>query len=206
MKKAAIVPLVLMVLALQGLAYAGAPRQIAGIRLGAPIEQYRDLVREDTRITVRHMKYISEVQMKPIDGYKSGYIYYGNCTSPGTIFKIKLKYLRDDKEFFNDLLELFKGKFGKASEYRGDAFGGYIAWKWSFTDEHKNKISLILQHNSVDEEEYTSGNSVKLAITTAMEKERECYEAKYPGTGRGAGAAQKDSSREIKDLKIFLPE
>jgi len=141
-----------------------------------------------------------------MDGYKSGYIYYGNCTSPGTIFKIKLKYLRDDKEFFNDLLELFKGKFGKASEYRGDAFGGYIAWKWSFTDEHKNKISLILQHNSVDEEEYTSGNSVKLAITTAMDKERQCYEAKHPGTRKDADAAQEAPSKEIKDLKIFLPE
>lgn len=180
--------------------------QIAGIRLGAPINEYKDLIKEETTLPIRHMEYISEVEMKPLEGYKSGYIFYGNCSKPGKIVKVKLKYLRDDREFFNDLLNIFKKKFGKATEFKGDPFGGLIAWKWSFIDEEKNRISLILQHSSVDEEEYTSGNSIKMAITSAIEKERECYKAKHPEEETGERVGSKDKLKDIKDLDKFIPQ
>ena len=127
------------------------------------------------------MEYLSEVELKtPFEGYRSGYLFYGNCDKPGRIVKIKLKYERSDKEFFDDLVQRFKRKFGEPDQYRGDAFRAFIAWKWSFKDKDNNKISLILQHNSADVEEYTQGNSVKLSVTSFIEKEAICYEQKNP--------------------------
>ncbi len=206
MKSRTIFPIFFAALFFHSLSFAGAPMQIAGIRLGAPINEYKDLIKEETTLPIRHMEYISEVEMKPLEGYKSGYIFYGNCSKPGKIVKVKLKYLRDDREFFNDLLNIFKKKFGKATEFKGDPFGGLIAWKWSFIDEEKNRISLILQHSSVDEEEYTSGNSIKMAITSAIEKERECYKAKHPEEETGERVGSKDKLKDIKDLDKFIPQ
>ena len=51
------------------------------------------------------------------------------------------------------------------------------AWKWSFVNQQNHKISLILQHNSKDEQEKI-GNSVKLTNTTLMEKDLLCYKNK----------------------------
>ena len=52
------------------------------------------------------------------------------------------------------------------------------AWKWSFVDEQKNhRISLILQHNTKDEQE-KMGNSVKLTNTTLIEEDNLCYKHK----------------------------
>ncbi len=121
------------------LSFAQAPQQIAGIRLGDNLDQYRNILRMDTSLPVRHMEYISEVELKPsFEGYRSGYIFYGNCDKPGRIVKIKLKYERSDKEFFEDLLQRFKQKFGEPDQYRGDAFRAFIAWKWSFRDKDGN--------------------------------------------------------------------
>ena len=53
------------------------------------------------------------------------------------------------------------------------------AWKWSFVDKENNRISLILQHNTKDEEE-KMGNSVKLTMWNLIEDERRCFEEKYP--------------------------
>ena len=60
-------------------------------------------------------------------------------------------------------------------EWRGDPFHIVIAWKWSFTDNDNNRISLILQHNTKDQEE-KMGNSVKISMTNKIEEERLCYE------------------------------
>jgi hypothetical protein len=187
--------------------FAEAPQQIAGIRLGATIEQYRDLLQMDTILPVRHMEYLSEVELKsPFEGYRSGYIFYGNCEKPGRIVKIKLKYERDDKEFFDDLVQRFKRKFGEPDQYRGDAFRAFIAWKWSFKDKDNNRISLILQHNSADVEEYTQGNSLKLSETSLLEKEAACYENKNPEPKRTQeGKAEKKLKGQV-DYQRFIPE
>ena len=44
--------------------FAEAPQQIAGIRIGASIDQYRDILQMDTKLPVRHMEYLSEVELK----------------------------------------------------------------------------------------------------------------------------------------------
>ena len=187
--------------------FAQAPEQIAGIRLGANIDQYKNILQMDTSLPVRHMEYISEVELKPsFEGYRSGYIFYGTCDKPGRIVKFKLKYERSDKEFFDELLQRFKQKFGDPDQYRGDAFRAFIAWKWSFKDKDGNNISLILQHNSSDVEEYTTGNSIKLTVTSLIEKETRCYEQKNPEAKQaGSGKASKKPGEQI-EYRRFIPE
>jgi hypothetical protein len=153
------------------------------------------------------MEYISEVELKPsFEGYRSGYIFYGTCDKPGRIVKFKLKYERSDKEFFDELLQRFKQKFGEPDEYRGDAFRAFIAWKWSFRDKDGNNISLILQHNSADVEEYTRGNSVKLSATSLIEKETKCDELKNPEPKQTQQEKPRKGSLGQADYQRFLPE
>ena len=186
---------------------AQAPQQIAGIRLGANIDQYKDLLQMDTALPVRHMEYVSEVELKPsFEGYRSGYIFYGNCDKPGRIVKLKLKYERSDKEFFDDLVKRFKQKFGNPDQYRGDAFRAFIAWKWSFKDKSGNNISLILQHNSADVEEYTRGNSVKLSATSLLEKEAKCDELKNPEPKQKLQVKGEKGVNEQVDYQRLIPE
>jgi hypothetical protein len=198
---------VVSALVLPGPVMAQAPQQIAGIKLGANIDQYKDILQMNTALPVRHMEYLSEVELKPsFEGYRSGYMFYGNCDKPGRIVKVKLKYERGDQAFFDDLLKQFKRKFGEPDQYRGDAFRAFVAWKWSFTDKDKNKISLILQHNSSDVEEYTTGNSIKLTVTSLIEKEAKCYEEKNPETKQGGAKKQSKTPGEEMNYRRFIPE
>jgi len=188
--------------------YADAPHKIAGFVLGANISQYDKLVRMDSAIPIRHMEYLTEVETTKILGFKNGYISYGTCAQPGRIVKIKLKYAIPDSWFFEELLKRFKKRLGEPSEWKGDPFRTLIAWKWSLKDAQKNNITVILQHYTGNDEEYTSGNSLKLAMTTAIDKERQCYEMKEP---ESSGAARKQKpqkttpSKEM-DFSRFVPE
>lgn len=164
-----------------GAAHAGpAPREIAGIGLGTRIDQVKDLLRMETAMPIRHAGYLTVVDVKPMEGYQGGSVTYGNCQSPGRIVRVKLRYDRDDKQFFDELFKRFQERFGDTSEYKGDAFRMFQAWKWSFTDEQGNRVSLILQHNSMDDDDFPSGNIVKLSDTSDIEKERACYDRLHP--------------------------
>jgi hypothetical protein len=186
--------------------FAGkAPHKIAGFVLGEKIATCADLVRMDTVIPLRDELYLRVAEIKDLEGYKSGTIAFGECANPGQIVRIKLKYAFSDKDFFNDLLERFKQRFGEPNEWRGDPFHVIIAWKWSFRDQEDNKISLILQHSR--DEEYKWGNSVKLTNTTLVEKERSCYEKKHLGQ-ENSSTSNKDHKVKPKDFDFqrFVPE
>jgi hypothetical protein len=183
-----------------------APRQIAGLVLGGQISAFVDLVRMETATPLRDRKYLREARIREIDGYKTGTVSFGNCNKPGQIVRIKLKYEYSDKKFYNELLDQFKKKFGEPDEWRGDPFHVIIAWKWSFTDEDNNKISLILQHSR--DEEYKWGNSVKFSNTTLLEQERMCYQKKHQGKS-GSKKGKPSSKRKKlkpKDYQRFIPE
>jgi hypothetical protein len=159
------------------LALAGAPHQLGGFVLNQDIKAFEDRVIMDTALPVRYAENIEEVEIKPTEGFKSGLIAYGTCSKPGHIVRIKLKYADSSKQFYNDLLKQYKKRFGEPDEYQGDAFRVVIAWKWSFTDEQNHKISLILQHNAMDEDAKI-GNAVKMTDTTLLEEDLECYKLK----------------------------
>lgn len=155
-------------------AHSIVPHQVGGFVLGDPIEKYKDSVDFSSRMNVRYREYLYEVEIKSLQGFKSGLIAVSNCADPGKIIRIKLKYEDDGKDFFNELLKRYKARFGKPTEYQGDPFRVVIVWKWRFIDEDQNQINLVLQHNLLDEDEKI-GNTVKMTYMTPMEKERECF-------------------------------
>ncbi|MDF1593603.1 MAG: hypothetical protein P1P89_19005 [Desulfobacterales bacterium] len=179
MKKTLILSLALPLLLFPTLCPAQAPSQIGGFVLGANISEYKDRVKMETAMPIRYAEYLTEVEMTAVDEFKSGLISYGNCAVPGGILRIKLKYADSTKKFYEALLKHYKARFGEPLEWRGDPFHIMIAWKWSFTDSQNNQISMILQHNTKDEEEKL-GNAVKITLANLLEQERICFEKKYP--------------------------
>jgi hypothetical protein len=164
---------------LSGTCLAETPSQIAGFQLGADISAYKNRVDLTSALPIRYAESISEVQIKQTDLLANGLIAYGTCTAPGKVLRIKLKYADSSREFYDNLLARIQKKYGKPDEWRGDPFHIVIAWKWSFVDKSKNHISLILQHNRQDTDEKI-GNSIKLTLIDAVDRERQCYEKSHP--------------------------
>ncbi|MFZ3044644.1 MAG: hypothetical protein WA151_01915 [Desulfatirhabdiaceae bacterium] len=158
---------------------AEAPHQLGSFILGTDISAYREQLNMDTAIPIRYAEYISEVEIKPANGFRSGLIAYGTCTNPGKVVRIKLKYADDSRSFFDELVKQIEKRYGKADDWRGDPFHIVISWKWSFTDKNNNRISMILQHNKLDTDEKI-GNSIKLTLTDLVDQERECFQKKNP--------------------------
>jgi hypothetical protein len=155
------------------------PHQVGGFVLEEDISSYKDKLDMASDLPIRHMECIRELEVMGIEGFKSGLIAYGTCDAPGKIVRIKLKYKEGGKKRYEQLLKRFKKQFGAPDEWRGDPFGIVLAWKWSFTDSRNNRISLTLQHNTKDVEEKI-GNSVKLTLTSQLEKEKVCWRKKNP--------------------------
>jgi hypothetical protein len=206
MKKQTMIFTAMIFLILNGVCFAGAPRQVGGFELGKYINDFKDRLQMDAARPIRHQEYLTELEIKETKGFKSGYVWTGNCLEPGRILRIKLKYDESSKKFFNELLKRFKKRFGEPSEWRGDPFHIVISWKWSFIDEKNNRISLILQHNTKDEEEKI-GNAVKLTITNLIEEERLCHEKKSSESQKKAGKEKnKIKEQEKIDWEQMIPQ
>ena len=189
---------------LPGLSIAQAPHEIAGFILNKNINDYKDLIKKDTELPIRHKEYLREIETIKLEKFKSGLIEYGTCTEPGRIVRIKLKYTDSSKKFYDALLKRFKMRFGEPSEWRGDPFHIVIAWKWSFKDKDGNRISLNLQHNTKDVEEKL-GNSVKLTMTSAIEEESRCFEEKHPEKQASGKKSKSGKKLESTDWERFIP-
>ena len=178
MKKILVFAACAVFLGIAGSSLAGdAPSQVAVFKLNSNIADVKDYVIMETALPIRRMENIEEVEIKPIEGIKSGLIAYGTCAAPGHIVRIKLKYQESSKKFYESLLKRIKKKFGDPSEYRGDPFHILISWKWSFVDKEGKRISMTLQHNSMDTEE-KMGNAIKLTNSSLIDEDRQCYKVK----------------------------
>ena len=155
------------------------PVHLGGFTLGDDIHNYENLVDMETFRQIPFNRYLKEGEIIPRHEFKSGLITYGLCDLPNKIVKIKLKFANSSKKNYKKLLKLYKKHLGEPDEYKGDAFKTMIAWKWSFTNSLKERISLILQYNTMDESEKI-GVVVKMSFTSQIEKERACYFANSP--------------------------
>ena len=131
----------------------------------------------ETALPIRHMENIEEVELKSMEGIKSGLIGYATCTAPVQIVRIKLKYQDPSKKFYEELLKRIKKKFGKPDEYQGDPFHIVISWKWSFIGKNNERITMTLQYNAMDTEEKI-GNAIKLTNRSLIEEDLKCYKEK----------------------------
>jgi hypothetical protein len=153
------------------------PHQIAVFVLNENISKFEDYVIMETALPIRHMENIEEVELKSLKGIKSGLIAYATCTSPGKIARIKLKYSDSTKDFYEELLKRIKQRFGAPDEYMGDPFHIVLSWKWSFVNKDNERITMTLQHNTLDTEE-KRGNSIKLTNRSLISKDLKCYRTK----------------------------
>jgi len=153
------------------------PLSIAGFTLWRPIEEVSQKVIMETALPVRYMENLQEVEIVPLEGFKSGLIAFGTCRKPGAIVRVKLKYADGSSAFYEELLARLKQKFGEPDEYQGDPFRVFISWKWSFKDRNQNRVSMVLQHNLNDEDEKI-GNAVKLTLHNQLEEDVLCWQQK----------------------------
>ncbi len=141
------------------------PSEVGGIALGSDVTDYPN---------IEYSNYMKEVVVYDWNGFHKGIISYGICKFPGEIIKIKLKYYKSDKDYFQILLKKFKKKYGKPTEWKGDSFGILHIWKWNFVDKNNNRVSLVLQHNSKNPNE-NIGNMVKLYYPDRIVAEQKCF-------------------------------
>lgn len=192
----------IITLVLNGGYAAEVPHELAGFVLGGEMNDYKDLLKLDTILPIRYFETLKEVEIKEIEGFKTGLIIFGTCSEPWKVVRFKFKYADSSKKFYNKLLKRFKKRFGEPNEWRGDPFHIVLAWKWSFTDKDNNRISLILQHNTRDQEE-KKGNSVKMTMWNLIEKETLCHEKKRAETGKKSPKTGRKSKKI--DWNIFIP-
>ncbi|WP_028579662.1 hypothetical protein [Desulfogranum japonicum] len=142
-----------------------APKQIAGFSLGASIEEYDYL---------SYSNFLKQVIVEDIGEFRKGIIEYGVCDKPGKIVRIKMKYANTEEAYFNRLFRRYKKQLGPPTKYTGDAFGILKAWKWYFTDELGEKVSITLQYNKKDPDE-NFGSMVKMSLPERIKIERACF-------------------------------
>ncbi len=196
MKKIILISLNLAAFVVCGIGLAeDAPHQIGVFVLGKNISEFKDYAIMETALPIRYMENIEEVEIKALEGIKSGLIAYTTCTAPGKIVRIKLKYIDPSKKFYEELLKKINNKFGKPDEYRGDPFHIVLSWKWSFVDKNNERITMTLQHNSLDTEEKL-GNSIKLTNRGLMAEDLKCYKEK---------ALDQRQKLRYRDWKVMTP-
>lgn len=171
-------------------AVPNAPHEIAGFRLGTSIDGYN---------LTAYRNFLKQVIIEDINGFRKGIISYGVCERPGEIVKLKLKYKDSSRGFYKKLLKRFTKKFGEPDEFKGDAFGIVIAWKWHFTDKNNNRISLLLQYNQKNPDE-SMGNTVKLTMPDRIEAERACFIKMCNLAKTAENQREKDRSPDWKHL------
>lgn len=176
------------------------PIHLGGFTIGDDLALYEDKIDAAYCGQSIYNIHLGECRIKPLPGFKSGQIAYGMCDRPNKILRIKLKFNDDSRKFFNTLFKRYKKELGEPTEYKGDPFQTLIAWKWSFTNEQNQRLSLILQHNTAVEDE-KMGNVVKLTLIDQTLKERDCYYKKNPATTVKPPA--KPSKKEL--WRSFIP-
>lgn len=174
MKNIIIVFVSLLAILLPAISQAKFPNRLCSFALGDDISNYENRLDRNSLSLSNYYDYIVELDIMPMEGLKSGSIQLGKCDAVNKIVSIKLKFEEKSKSFFKKLLRQYEKNFGPPDEYKGDVFQSVIAWKWSFKNDAGDRISLTIQHNKMVQEEKL-GNSVKLSLTSQIDREKECY-------------------------------
>ena len=182
-------------------AQAKFPVHLGGFALGGDTAAYQNSINMESCREIPFKTYLGEGRIIPPPGFKSGTITYGLCDKKNKILRIKLKFKDSSRPFFKKLLREYKEQLGQPDEYKGDPFHTLIAWKWSFTNNKKEKISLILQYNNVIGDE-KMGNTVKLTLMSQLKKERACFKKNFPKKRRKPDKTRMDSKAM---WKMFVP-
>ena len=179
------------------------PTSLGGIVLGEDISSISDICRPGTEIPLSQERHLMEVQLVPhhAPGIRGGTVAYARCSEVGRIVRIKLKFDNDTRDFFNNLLRRYRDRFGKPLEWRGDPFQTVMAWKWSFHDANGEQVNRELTHSR--DEDYKTGNFVKMTLRSLWVREDACQDAK-----RGQDGVDDDSPTPAHklDYRLLIPQ
>jgi len=184
-------------------AHADAPHSIVGIRLGSQVQDLGEIVELNAAIPLWGSDYLMRAPLRPIRGYQSGYVVFGNCAHKGRIVRVKLTYEDPSQDFYSKVHSVLTRRYGKPTEWRGNPFGTLKIWKWSLRDQESNRISIILQHYMGDDDSFTPGNSLRLTHSSLIDEEAACHEKQRKEV--------KEDTRpglmpEKIDMEWFLPQ
>jgi hypothetical protein len=179
------------------------PTSLGGITLGEDISSIRNICRMHTEIPLSQERHLMEVQLIPhhAPGVKSGTVAYANCDQIGRIVRIKLKFDNNTKEFFDELLQRYRTRFGKPPEWRGDPFQTVMSWKWRFLNPEGEQVNLELTHSR--DEDYKTGNFVKITLRSLWLREDACQDAKNES---GAQNDRAPTPANKLDYRLLVPQ
>jgi hypothetical protein len=184
---------------------ADGPMELAGLRLGQTVDESKAKLLTDNADRLNYRPYLGIMPVAPVAGFRSGYVDYGLCAAAGRIVRVKMNYADDSLDFFKQVLEALKKRYGEPKEWRGNAFGTLRTWKWSLKGPSGQPVSLILMHYAGDDGAFTDGNSIRIAATDLVHEEEACYAAKE---GQQKGRDDKKLAADLKSLGLewFLPK
>ena len=169
-----------------------APKEIGGFKLGTSIDDYE---------FISYTNFLKQVVVEDVGAFRKGVIEYGICERPGEIVKIVLKYHDKSESFYRSLLKKYKKQLGEPDKFTGDPFGIVKAWKWHFTDENGERVSLTLQYNQKNYEE-SQGSVVRMSLPGWIEDERACFNQVC---ATRQGEMEKTTTPEENHLDTMIP-
>lgn len=178
------------------------PTSLAGIELGADVSTVDHCYVPSTDIPLAEERHLNEIDLEAqfVPGIKSGSVAYATCSQKGRIVRIKLKFDDPSREFYDELLKRYEKAFGKAHEWRGDPMQTILSWKWNFIDANGKKINLELTHS--DDEDYKTGNFVKMNYRSLWEEESACLKG---NAASGAAGSGKPTPKDKLDYSLLIP-
>jgi hypothetical protein len=179
----------------QALGQPKAPSEIGGFALGESISAYKDRLDMNSARPLPDAPFLMRVNIKPFQGFSSGYLLYGTCDKPGRVARIKLRYADSGIYILTEINSSLMERYGQPEEIRDNHDRSYICNKWSLTGDGGQAISLILQRYDGWDPEYDRGSSIKLADWTLLDAEKACSLKKEPpGTAAPTKSAKADAS------------
>jgi hypothetical protein len=155
---------------------AAAPREVAGIALGADVKDLASRLDLTKAVPLWDKPYLTRANIQPTKGFRSGYVLFGNCANPGRVVRVKLKYADKDPSFFRNTGRTLTSRYGDPKPLMSDQGSLYLGMAWKFGTLKTGVTALLLEHAAGDDPEDTEGTSIRLTDNSMLSLEQECYE------------------------------
>lgn len=176
--------LLALVLALPVLARAGqaAPKEIAGITLGANAEDLRDRLDLSRMAPLWDRPWLIRANLKPTKGFAAGYVVLGGCATANRVERVRLQYKDDSKALFDRLAAGLTSRYGKPEAVEPSAKSGkYKGLRWVFGGDKSKGVDVLLEHFASSGEDSPAGNVIRITDNRALAQERACHESMLRG-------------------------
>ena len=170
-----------LTLAVSCRAEQSAPKEIAGISLGANAEDLRDRLDLSRMAPLWDRPWLIRVNLKPTKGFAAGYVICGGCATSNRVERVRLQYKDGSTAMFNKLAAMLTARYGKPEQVQDAKESSYKGLRWMFGKDKKHGVDILLEHYATPGEDTPTGNIIRLSDNAAMEQERACHETMMRG-------------------------